>query len=155
MQDQRDDGRAHPIKDRRHRLQVTEINVEGTQGGDDHEIREDEGPSARPCSPETASQIRDVDAHLDGERPRQRLTDGDGLSHLLLGQPTPLSDQFPFHLTNERDRPPKAKKAEPQTIELNRHDTRRRLCVAYSISCEWRVRRTRRESARWRAFPLR
>jgi hypothetical protein len=54
---------------------------------------------------------------LDGERPRQRLTDGDGFAHLLLGQPTPLSDQFPFHLTHERDRPAKAKKAEPQKID--------------------------------------
>ena len=105
MQDQCDDGRAHPVKDRRHRLQVTEINVEGTQCRNDHEIGEDKGPSAGPCSPETASQVRDVDAHLDGERPRQRLTDGDGFAHLLLGQPTPVSDQFPFHLTHKSDRP--------------------------------------------------
>ena len=88
MQDQRDHRRADAVEDRRHRLQVAEIDVERAERGDDHEVRQDEGPAAGPGAPEAAAQIGDVDADLDRERPRQRLADRDGLAHLLLRRAT-------------------------------------------------------------------
>jgi hypothetical protein len=45
----------------------------------------------------------------------------------------PLSDQFPFHLTHERDRPAKAKKAEPQKKTTNSRCRRARGSIAAAL----------------------
>ena len=71
MQDQRDDGRADAVEDGRYRLEVAEIDVERAECGDDDEVRQDEGPAARPRAPKTRAQIGDVDSNLNGEWPRQ------------------------------------------------------------------------------------
>src|SRR5439155_1441334 len=56
------------------------------------------------------------DADLDREGSRERLTDGDALTHLLLGQPLPLADHLAFHLADERDRAAEAEQAEAQIV---------------------------------------
>src|SRR5262249_29462660 len=101
VKNQREEGRTHAVEDSRHRLEVSEINIKRAQSRNDDEVRENEGPSAYPCSPEAAAEVGNVDAYLDGERPGQRLADSDGLSHLLLRQPSALCNQFFFHLANK------------------------------------------------------
>jgi len=56
-----------------------------------------------PGAPESAAQIADIDADLDRQRSGQRLADGDGLAHLLLGQPFALGDDFALHLADQRN----------------------------------------------------
>src|SRR5712672_1271460 len=117
MQDQCDHGRAHAVEDRGHRLEVPEIDVERAQRCDDHKIWENESPTAGPCSPEAAAQVGDVDAHLNGKRPRQRLADGDGFAHLLARQPTTLRDQLAFHLSHKCDGSAKAQQPQAQKVD--------------------------------------
>src|SRR5260370_27726419 len=71
MQDQCDDGGAHAIEDRGHRLQVTEIHVESAQCGDDDEVREDESPAPRPGAPKTATEIGNLDSNPDRKKTKQ------------------------------------------------------------------------------------
>ena len=106
----------HAVEDGRHRLQAAEIDVKCAQGGHDDEVRQDEGPAAGPGPPESATQIRDIDPDLNGERSRQRLADRDRLAHLLLGEPFTVVDEFPLHLADQRNRAAKAKAAEPQEV---------------------------------------
>src|SRR5258707_9850664 len=102
MQDQRDDGRAHAIEDSGYRLEVAEIDVESSQRRDDDEVGQDEGPAAGPGAPETAPQVRHIDANLNGKRSRQRLANRNRLPHLLLGEPLAVVDQFALHLAHQR-----------------------------------------------------
>src|SRR5262249_14095837 len=69
-----------------------------------------------PGSPEPSPQVGDEDPDLDSERARQRLADRDPLPHLLLRQPAPPLDEFPFHLADERHRPAEAERPQPQVI---------------------------------------
>src|SRR5262249_2246321 len=101
-----------------HRPEIAEVDIKGPERRNDHEIRQDEGPSADPGSPKAAPQIGDIDADLDGERSRQRLTDGDRLAHLFLGRPAAVRNELPPHLAYERDGSPKAK--QPQAKKVGR-----------------------------------
>src|SRR6266446_10807787 len=104
MQDQRDDGGTYAIEDGGYRLQVAEIDIESTQCGDDDKVRKDESPATRPGSPKPATEIGNVDANLDRERPGKRLADSDGLTHLLLREPFFFIDQLALHLADQRHR---------------------------------------------------
>src|SRR2546426_11945513 len=129
MEDERDDGGADAVEDRRHGRESLEVDVERGEARDDDEVRQDEGPAAGPRAPEAAAYIRDPDPGLDGERPGQRLADGDALAHLLLRQPLLLTHQLAFHLPDQRDRPTEAEQAEPQVVpnEITNRDTLGRL----------------------------
>src|SRR6266487_4514896 len=96
-------ARAHSVEDRLHRGESAIMDVQRAEHGDDDEVRQDEGPAARPRAPEAPANIRDPDTDLDGQGARQRLADRDALSHLLLGQPLPLANQLPLHLPHEGD----------------------------------------------------
>src|SRR6266566_6916776 len=113
MEDKCDDRRADTVEDTGDRLEIAKIDVESTQSGDDHKGRKYESPTADPGAPETAAEIANIDSNLDGERAGHRLTDGDGLAHLFFGQPAALSDDFPFHLADQRDGA--AKSQQPET----------------------------------------
>src|SRR5215470_20396984 len=63
--------RAYPIKDRGHRFEIAEVDVEGPECRDDHEVWKNECPAAGPRSPESTAKIGDEDADLDGKWPRQ------------------------------------------------------------------------------------
>ena len=117
MKDQRDHRGTDPIEDGGDRLEIAEIDVERAQCRDDEEVRQDESPAADPGTPEPAAQIGDVDPDLDRERPGQRLADGDRFAHLLLGQPSTLGDDFPFHLPHERDGAAEPEQAQAQEIQ--------------------------------------
>src|ERR1700688_1376436 len=108
MQDQRDHGGTYPVKNRGENRQAAEVNVERAERRHDNEVRQNESPSAGPCSPETAAQIRNEDANLNRERTRQRLTYRDAVAHLLFRQPPALLDQFFFHLRAQRHRSAKS-----------------------------------------------
>src|SRR6202035_2175180 len=99
--------------------QVAEMDVEGAERRDDHEVRQDEGPAARPGAPEAGAQIGNIDADLDRERAGQRLADRDRLAHLLLGEPLLVGYELALHLTDQRDRPAEAEQAEAE--EVGRH----------------------------------
>ena len=103
MENERDDGRADAVKHGRHGGKVAEMDVERTESGDDDEIGKDEGPATSPRAPKAGAQVGDVDADLDGERSRERLTYRNGLPHLLLGQPFPVTNKLSLHLADERD----------------------------------------------------
>src|SRR6202521_578076 len=103
MENERDDSRAHPVKHSRHGGEVAEMHVERTESGDDDEIGKDEGPATCTRAPKAGAQVGDVDAELDGERSRERLTYRNGLPHLLLGQPFSVFDKLLFHLADQRD----------------------------------------------------
>ena len=60
--------------------------------------------------------VRDPDADLDGERPRERLTHGDPLAHLILGEPLLVADELALHLTDEGDRAAETEQPEPQEV---------------------------------------
>src|SRR5262249_33743533 len=60
--------------------------------------------------------VRDPDAHLNGERPRQGLADCDALAHLLLGEPFPLAHHLALHLADEGHRPPEAEEAQAEVV---------------------------------------
>src|SRR5262249_60141306 len=51
MDFQSDPGGAHAVKYGVYRLQIAEMDVEGAERRDDHEIREDKGPNLRPMRP--------------------------------------------------------------------------------------------------------
>src|SRR5882672_2878516 len=104
MKNQRDNGGTYPIKDGGYRLQVAEIDVEGSQSGNDDKVRKDESPAAGPGAPEAAAEIRNIDANLYRERSGKRLADRDGLAHLLLRQPFALIDKLALHLSHKRNR---------------------------------------------------
>ena len=104
------------VEDGRHRLQVAEIDIECAQRGHDDEVRQDEGPASGPGAPESAAQVRDINAYLNGERSGQRLADRDRLAHLLFGEPLAVVDQLPFHLADQRDRTAEAEAAESQEV---------------------------------------
>src|SRR5262249_16688762 len=57
MKDQGDHGGAHAVEYSVHRLQIAEMDVEGAERRDDHEIREDKGPTSGPCAPESGTQV--------------------------------------------------------------------------------------------------
>ena len=116
VQDQSDDGGTHAIEDSRHRLQITEVHVERAQCGDDDEVRKDERPTSRPSAPETTAQIGHVDADLDRERPRKRLTDRDRFAHLFLAEPLTLGDKLALHLTDQRHRAAEAHETQAKKI---------------------------------------
>src|SRR5947209_82357 len=116
MQDQRDNCRAHAVEDGRHPWQPAEVDVERPERRDDDEVRQDERPPAGPRTPEAAADVGNPDADLDREGSRERLTDGDALTHLLLGQPLPLADHLAFHLADERDGAAEAEQAEAQIV---------------------------------------
>src|SRR4029077_14405931 len=122
MKNQSNDCGAHSIKDRRHWLQVAEIDVESPEPRHDHEVWQDEGPASRPRTPEAGAQVGDVDADLDGERPRQRLAYRDRLAHLLFSQPAALVCEFTSHLTDQRDRAAEAKQAKAEKVAHALHD---------------------------------
>jgi hypothetical protein len=127
MQDQRDDGRAHAVEDRGDPGQAAEVDVERAQQRDDHEVRQNECPAARPRAPEAAAQIGGPDADLDGERAGQRLADRDALTHLALRHPAAIADQLALHLADEGDGAAEAEQPEPQVVanEIpNRNATR-------------------------------
>jgi hypothetical protein len=130
MQDERDDRRADAVEHCRHRLKVAQVDIERAQRGDDHEVGEDERPAAGPRAPEAAAQIGNIHADLDGERPRQRLADGDRLAHLLLGKPPAFGHELALHLADQCDRPAEPEHAETQEIghELGDAAARGRRC---------------------------
>src|SRR5262249_29583375 len=104
MEDQGDDRWADTVEDTSDRFEIAKIDVESTQGGDDHEIRKDESPAADPGPPKTAAQIRYINSDLNRERSGQRLAYGNGFTHLFFGQPAALGNEFALHLTDQRDR---------------------------------------------------
>ena len=116
MEYERYDGGADPVKHGHHRGKVAEMDVECTQSGDDDEIRKDERPAAGPRAPKAGAQVGDVDADLDGERSRERLTYRNGLPHLLLGQPFPFANKLSLHLADERDGTAEAEQPQPEEI---------------------------------------
>src|SRR5437879_5323890 len=92
------------------------MHEERAERRNDDEVRQDEGPTAGPCPPEAAAQIGDEYSDLDRERAGKRLADGDGLAHLLLGEPFLVVDELPFHLADQGDRFAEAEKAQSEKI---------------------------------------
>src|ERR1700737_5531975 len=99
------------------------MHVESSQGGDNDKVWEDEGPAAGPRPPESAADVRNKDANLGGPRSGKRLTHGDGLSHLVLGEPSALLDQLALHLPAKRHGTAEANRPEPQLVEAEGGDT--------------------------------
>src|SRR5262249_14548115 len=116
VQDEGDDRRTDPVEDVRHGGQALELDVQRAQGCDDDEVRQDEGPAARPRAPEAAPDVGNPDANLDGEGPPQRLAHSDALAHLFLGEPLLVAAESALHLTDEGHRPAEAEDAEPQVV---------------------------------------
>ena len=116
VQDQGDDRRAYPVEDGLHRGQAAPVDVERPEHGNDHEVRQDERPVARPGAPEAAPDVRDPDADLDREWPGQRLADRDALAHLFLGQPLSLAHQLALQLADQGHGTAEADQAEAQVI---------------------------------------
>src|SRR5262249_45696393 len=108
MENQRDHCGADTIEDTGDRLEITKIDVESTQSGDNHKVRKDESPAAYPGAPKTATQIRNINCNLNGEWSGERLADRNGFTHLFFGQPAPLGNKFPFHLADQRDGTPES-----------------------------------------------
>src|ERR1700730_8919159 len=84
------------------------------------EIGKDEGPATSPRAPKADAQVGDVDADLDGEWSRERLTNRNGLPHLVLGQPFLVA--LSLHLADQRDGTAEPKEPQPQEIEHHRAD---------------------------------
>jgi hypothetical protein len=91
--------------------------IKSAKRGHDDEVGQDEAPPAQPRTPKPAAQPGDVDADLNRKRPGQRLADGDGFAHLLLGQPLFVGNELPLHLAHQRDRTTEAEKAETKEIK--------------------------------------
>ena len=72
-----------------------------------------------PRAPKAGAQVGDVDADLDGERSRERLTYRNGLPHLLLGEPFSVGDKLLLHLADERHGT--AGPQQPKAQEIERH----------------------------------
>src|ERR1700730_2769007 len=119
MKNERDDGGADPVKHSRRGGKVAEMDIERTQSGDDDEIGKDEGPATGPRAPKAGAQVGDIDADLNGKRPRERLTYRNGLPHLLLGQPFPFTNKLSLHLADKRNGT--AEPNEPQPQEIGHH----------------------------------
>lgn len=62
MDDQRDRRRADAVEDPRHPGEATKMDVSRAERSDDQKIRQYECPSADPCPPEPAAQLRDEKA---------------------------------------------------------------------------------------------
>ena len=88
------------------------MDIQRAEHGHDDEVGQDEGPAAGPGAPEASADVRDPDAHLDGEGPREGLADRDPLAHLLFGEPLPLGHQLALHLPDERDGAAEAEETE-------------------------------------------
>src|SRR5262249_32498167 len=116
MEDQRDDSGADTVEDSRDRFEITKIDVETTQCGDNHKVWKDESPTAYPGAPKTAAQVRNIDSNLNREWPWQRLADRDGFTHLLFGQPATLGNEFTFHLPDQRDRTTKSQQPKSEKV---------------------------------------
>src|SRR5712675_1010375 len=114
MQDQGDDGGADTVKNRRDRLQRTEVHIQRAQRCNDHKVRQYERPTAGPGAPEAPTQIRDENAHLDREGPWKRLTYRNCFAHLLFAEPIAFRDEFALHLADEGYGSAKAEKPESQ-----------------------------------------
>ncbi len=104
------------------------LDVKGAERRDDHEIREDKGPTSGPRTPESGTQVRNIDADLDGERSRQGLADRDRFAHLLFGQPFALGHKLALHLTDKRHRSAEPEQAETQKISDDLADSAVRRC---------------------------
>jgi hypothetical protein len=92
------------------------VHVERAQRRHDDEVRENEGPAARPRAPEAAAQIRKPYTDLDGERTRERLADGDAFSHLVLGDPALAADQLALHLAHQGNRTAEAEETQAEVV---------------------------------------
>src|SRR5574337_350812 len=110
------------------------MDIQGAQRGNNHEVGQDERPAAGPGAPESASQIRDEDPYLDGQRSRKGLADGDPFTKLVLCYPPPLFDQFFFHLSAQGNRSPKPKRAQAQVIADEVSDPNATSGVAFHAS---------------------
>lgn len=110
--------------------------------------------------PETAAQIGDKDADLDRERSGQRLANGDGLAHLLFGEPLFVVDEFALHLANQCDRSAEAEKAQSQKVaDQFAHPTAFtcRYCRRHSLApsiliCGFEDPVERKPESRWHQF---
>src|SRR5438876_308690 len=116
MQNERDHRGADAVEDRGDGRQPFEADVERPERGDDDEVRQDERPASGPRAPESAADVRDPDADLDGERSGEGLADRDPLAHLLFRQPLLLADELSFHLTDQCDGAAEAEEAETQVV---------------------------------------
>jgi hypothetical protein len=65
MENQRDDSWTDAVKNCRHPGKLAEMDVERAERCHDQEIRQDEGPAARPCAPEAPSEIGGKNADLN------------------------------------------------------------------------------------------
>src|SRR5215471_12703296 len=117
MQDQGDNCRAHAVENRRYQLQIPEVDVESAQSGDDHKIWKNKRPTAGPGAPEACPQVGNIDADLDCEWTRQRLTNRDRLAHLVFVEPLAIRDQLALHLSDQRDRSAKSEQSKAKKIE--------------------------------------
>src|SRR5215475_1440791 len=116
MQDQRDDGWADAVEDRRHGRETFEPNKQRAERRDDDEVRQDKGPAAGPGAPEPTTDVRDPDPDLDRQRPRERLTHGDALAHLLLREPLLLTHQLALHLADKSNGTAEPEYTEAQVV---------------------------------------
>jgi len=139
VQDERDDGRAHAVEDRAHRRQPAEMHVEGGQRRHDDDVRQDERPPSGPGAPESAADVGEPDADLDGQRAGQGLADGDALPHLVARHPLPIGDELALHLPHERDGPAEAEEAQAQEVEdeLANRDARRCVVGVHGFPPGW------------------
>src|SRR5262245_30271006 len=117
MQDQGDNCRAQAVDNRRYELQIPVLEIESAQSGDDHKIWKNKRPAAGPCAPKACPQVGNIDADLDCEWTRQRLTNRDRFAHLVFAQPLAIRDKFALHLADQRDRPAKSEQSEAEKIE--------------------------------------
>ena len=138
MQNERDDSRAHAIEDAADALQVAEMHKQRTQRGDDQEVGKNESPAAGPGSPKAATQVGDKDADLNGKRPRQGLTDGHRLPHLVPRQPLAFANKLAFHLADQGDGSAEAHESEPQEVEDDIPDGNfAAVCMAASMATSY------------------
>src|SRR5438105_15268224 len=107
-------------------MTTCEMDVERTQSRDDDEIGKDERPATGPRAPKAGAQVGDIDADLNGERSRERLTYRKGLLHLLLGQPFPFANKLSLHLADKRDETTEPE--QPQTEAIGHHLADAALC---------------------------
>src|SRR5262249_49419802 len=79
-------------------------------------------------APEPCAQIGNVDADLDRERPWQRLTNSNGLTHLFVAQPFAVRDKLALHLSNQGDWAAKSEQAKTQEIHHQLAETPSIVC---------------------------
>src|SRR5215469_10777988 len=97
MEDKRNDGRADPVKNRRHPRKSAEMDIERAERSHNQEIGQNEGPAACPGAPEATAKIRGKNTDLNSEGPGKRLRDSDGVPHLLLSKPTSVLNELLLH----------------------------------------------------------